>query len=180
MYFVAGYGLDHEVAEVWDADEGRWRLVDANLDDEHVSPDGVRIDPFDVPRDQFLVAGAAWRQCRAGTADPETFVVDPGLDIEETRGWPQIRHDHVQDLAALNKTEMLLWDGWAPWGQILPEPLPDDDLSLLDRVADLTTAADPDVTVLRQVYEGDPTLRVPDIVTSADPLGGPPREVAWR
>lgn len=26
-YFIDGYNVDHEVAEVWDAGEGRWRLV---------------------------------------------------------------------------------------------------------------------------------------------------------
>jgi hypothetical protein len=43
-YFVAGLHLDHEVAEVWDAREDRWRLIDAELGDDHVDQsDGVRI-----------------------------------------------------------------------------------------------------------------------------------------
>ncbi|OZJ01542.1 hypothetical protein BZG36_05619 [Bifiguratus adelaidae] len=37
-YFVPGYYLDHEVAEVWDAEEQRWRLVDPQLADNHISP----------------------------------------------------------------------------------------------------------------------------------------------
>ncbi len=48
-YFIAGFNLDHEVAEVWDAATGRWRLVDAQLGDDHRDPnDGERIDPLDV------------------------------------------------------------------------------------------------------------------------------------
>lgn len=173
-YFVPGYSVDHEVAEVWDAGEQRWRLIDAETADGHAGPDGVAVDPFDLPRDRFLVAGEAWLRCRTGEADPATFVVDPELDIPETRGWPQIRHNLVQDVAALNKTEMLLWDAWALRER---ESLTKPDV---DGLAGLTAAADPDVTALRTRYQADPALRVPDTVLSHDPLGGPPREVTWR
>ena len=64
-YFVPDFNLDHEVAEVWDADEARWRLVDPELDDDHIDPnDGVRVDALDVPRDRFLV-GAGSRVARS-------------------------------------------------------------------------------------------------------------------
>jgi hypothetical protein len=175
-YFFPGYGIDHEVAEVWDADEGRWRLIDAEIGDDHPAPDGTHVAALDLTRDQFVIAGDAWRRCRAGSADPETFVVDPGLPIPETRGWPQIAHDTVQDLAALNRTEMLLWDAWG-WGRADP-PFTEAELTLLDRTAETTTSGDGEAA--RKLYEGEPTLRVPDTVFSADPLGGPPREVAWR
>jgi hypothetical protein len=65
-----------------------------------------------VPRDRFLVAGRAWQSCRAGDADSETFMVDPSLDLDTTRSWPYLQHNLIHDLAALNKTEMLLWDAW--------------------------------------------------------------------
>jgi hypothetical protein len=58
------------------------------------------MDPLDVPRDRFLVAGEAWQACRNNEADPETFLVDPGLDIPQTRGWPYLSHNLVHDLAA--------------------------------------------------------------------------------
>ena len=38
-YFADGWWIDHVVAEVWDAGEGRWRLVDAQLGDTHPRPD---------------------------------------------------------------------------------------------------------------------------------------------
>lgn len=174
-YFIPGYHIDHEVAEVWDAAERRWHLVDPELADDYTSPDGVRVDPLDLPPDAFLLAGSAWRRCRAGTADPESFVVDPGLEIKETRGWPQIRHNLVHDLAALNKTEMLLWDTWSD----SQETLTNRDLDRLDQLAEQTSAADPDVATLIRVYKNDPDLQVPDKVRSEDPLGGPSREVSW-
>lgn len=49
-YFVPDFNLDHEVAEVWDADEARWRLVDPELGDDHVDPtDGARWTRWTYP-----------------------------------------------------------------------------------------------------------------------------------
>jgi len=175
-YFIAGFNLDHEVAEVWDAATGRWRLVDAQLGDDHRDPnDGERIDPLDVGRDRFLVAGEAWRRCRGGEADPERFLVGPDVDVPGTRSWPYIAHNLVQDLANLNKVEVLLWDYW---GIMLRERFEPGDLELFDRLADLTASGDPDLAQLRQLYAAAPELQVPATVTSGDPLGGPPRQVA--
>ena len=175
-YFVANLGLDHEVAEVWDQEEERWRLVDAELEEDHVDPtDGRRIDPLDVPRDRFLVAGKAWQLCRSGEADPETFMVDPGLDVEITRSWPYLQHNLVHDLAALNKMEMLLWDAWGLADQRSDDP---HDLALLDRIAHVTASPDSTVGSLRELYAVDPRVPVPSTVTSYDPLGGPPRTIA--
>lgn len=69
-YFCLGFNLDYEVAEVWDAGEGRQRLVDVQLANERVDEtDGATFDPLDVPRDRFLVAGAAWEACRPSLFD---------------------------------------------------------------------------------------------------------------
>jgi len=174
-YFVRDFKLDHELAEVWDSAEDRWRLLDANIGQGHRDPnDGAAIDPLDVPRDRFLVAGAAWQRCRRQEDDPATFVVSPQLELPNTRGWPYLRHNLLQDLAALNKTEMLLWDEWGVAGQ--PD-VDDDDLALLDRLADLTAAADPPLGELRDLFQQEP-LRVPPVVTSWNPLTGEPRTVA--
>lgn len=174
-YFVAGLGIDHEVAEVWDEEERRWRLVDAELEEDHVDPiDGRRIDPLDVPRDRFLVAGCAWQLCRAGEADPETFMVDPGLEVESTRGWPYLQHNLIHDLTALNKREMLLWDAW---GLADARSIDPRELELLDRIAHATASPDPPAGGLRELYAADPRLQVPATVTSHDPLGGPPRNI---
>lgn len=80
-YFLPHVWIDHELAEVWDEDEGRWRLVDAQLREDYVDEtDGRAIDALDVPRDRFLVAGAAWQLCRAGEANPEKFECSSGTD----------------------------------------------------------------------------------------------------
>ena len=177
-YFVSGFNVDHEVAEVWDAAEARWRLVDAELGDEHVDPnDGAPVNPLDVPRDRFLIAGRAWRACRRGDADPETFLVDPGLDVPVTRGWPQLRHNLVHDLTALNKVEMLLWDDW---GLLEEEELSERDLELLDHVAEVTLAGDEAFSEVRRLYEAEEGLRMPGAVTSYSPTTGAPRTVTLK
>lgn len=174
-YFVTGYAVDHEVAEVWDAAERRWRLIDTELSDTHTDPnDGVAVDGLDVPRDRFLVAGRAWLACRNGTADPERFVVDPGLEIPETRGWRQVRHDLLHDLARLNRQELLLWD---VWGLSEIEELSAPEEQLIDEIARITAADDVPWEKALAVYEGHPALPVPQVITSDDPMGGPPRQV---
>jgi Transglutaminase-like superfamily len=177
-YFIPGFHLDHEVAEFFDPGKRRWRLVDAELNDDHADPtDGAPIDPLDVPRDRFLVAGSGWHLCRAGEADPETFLVAPELDIEMTRSWPYLRHNLIHDLAALNKIEMILWDSW---GLMEQEHLTPRELELLDRVATATASADPDLSQLRRLYQSEPALRVPATVTSYSPATDVPHEVTLR
>ena len=174
-YFVNGLRLDHEVAEVWDAHQARWRLVDPELGDEHVDPnDGVHVDPLDVPRDRFLVGGDAWLKCRQGAVDPETFLVDPDLHESDTRGWPYLRHNLIHDLAALNKVEMLLWD---EWGLIQQEGTSDTDLELLDRIAHTTQSMSVPLDEVQGWYEADTRLRVPRTVMSYSPASSGPVEV---
>lgn len=50
-YFETGWYLDHEVAEVWDAQDNRRRLVDANLDEGHVDrTDGTAFHVLELLR----------------------------------------------------------------------------------------------------------------------------------
>ncbi|WP_239067883.1 hypothetical protein [Actinomadura bangladeshensis] len=48
-----------------------WRLADAQLASTHITTAlAVDFDPMDVPRDRFLVAGAALRLTASSAADP--------------------------------------------------------------------------------------------------------------
>jgi hypothetical protein len=166
-YFAPGWSVDHVVAEVWDASEGRWRLVDAELAAGHVDgTDGLALDPLDLPRDRFVTGPDAWRACRAEEADAEQFVVAPDLDIPGTRGWPYLMHNLVHDLASLNRNEMLLWEDW---GILLQEQamLP-DHLDLLDHVAAVCASPECTPEELRELYDRD-ELRVPETVLSFSP-----------
>lgn len=157
-YFTEGFHEDHWVTE-YRLPDGSWRLVDAQI---AYGPYDVSFDPLDVPRDQFVVAGQAWRECRAGRADPATFGVSW---LKHIRGLWYVRANVGHDLAALNGVEVLPWDGWGP--EILDDAaLTDDDIALTDAVAGARTEDE-----LRRLYQ-DPRLTVPDEIRSYTADGG--------
>ncbi|MFD5078682.1 transglutaminase-like domain-containing protein [Streptomyces sp. NPDC058371] len=157
-YFAVGFHDDHWVAE-YRLPDGSWRLVDAQILDPSYQ---VPFDPLDVPRDQFLVAGDAWRLCRAGRADAATFGVS---HLEGLQGLWFVRGNVLHDLAALNGVEVLPWDGWGP--EVLDDgALTEADLVLADAVADAGSEEE-----LRRLYR-DPRLTVPDEIVSYTTYGG--------
>ena len=153
-YFLPNHYEDHWICEYWNARLARWVMVDAQLDAFQREVLEIKFDPCDVPRDQFLVGGKAWHVCRAGQADPEAF------GIFDMHGLWFIRGDLVRDLLALNKVEILPWDGWGLIAR-RDEELSADDLTLLDHVAELTRVDDPPFAEVRALYEGDDRLRTP-------------------
>ncbi|MGH2459795.1 MAG: transglutaminase-like domain-containing protein [Chloroflexota bacterium] len=169
-YFAEDFCHDHAIAEVWDADERRWRLVDPEIGEELHPANPLAFDARDVPRDQFLVGGLAWQLCREKRAIPEKFGVGPD---EEAKGWWFIRHKLIQDLAALNKQELLLWDCWG----LMEDGPTETDLALLDGVAILTQGGNETFSGVRAVYEREPGLRVPAVVNSYSPVAPPDKVV---
>lgn len=158
-YFLPNHYEDHWVCEYWNQAEQRWLLVDAQLDELQQNVLKTAFNPLDVPRDQFIVGGAAWKMCRSGQADPDQF------GIFDMHGMDFVKGDFVRDVAALNKVELLPWDCW---GLIFMgyATLPPDDLSMLDRLADLTCTAVPDFEPVQHLYESDPRLRVGESIQS--------------
>jgi hypothetical protein len=122
------------------------------------------LDPLIAPRDQFLVAGDAWQQCRAGRADPQRFGI---LDMF---GLWFIRGNVVRDVAARAKRELLPWDGWG----LMTKYDADSDaaeLKMLDHAAELTLARDDRLDELLELQATDPGLRLPRKIVSYN-LGG--------
>ncbi len=173
-YFMeTGTFEDHWVCEVWDVEKGRWLLVDPQMDPLQQSALSLGFSPLDLPREQFVVAGEAWRRCRAGEADPDAFGI--GCDPEEF-GLPTlyglwfVRGNLMRDFASLNKVETvpllmrlwrgLTWDSWRLVGAADAE-LKDEDLALLDTIAGLTLDPDARFEELRQLYTSLPELRPP-------------------
>jgi Transglutaminase-like superfamily len=158
-YFMPGTYEDHWVCEYWDAVENRWRLVDAQLDEFQREALHIRFDPLDVPRTEFITGGKAWQMCRAREADPKKF------GIFKMRGMWFIRGDFIRDVAALNKMEMLPWDGW---GLIEKDyrRMTHDELTFLDRVAPRTAGDVPEFETLRELYESDARLHVSPMITT--------------
>ena len=157
-YFTPNHFEDHWVCEYWDAGQGRWVLVDTQLDALQREALDIDFDPLDVPRDQFIVGGQAWQMCRQGLADPAQF------GIFEMHGWWFIWGDLARDFLALNKIEILPWDYEIPaFRHPLEDPFPDDpaEVAFYDRVAALTLEGEAAFTEVRQ--EGDEShWRIPD------------------
>jgi hypothetical protein len=158
-YFTPGEFVDHWVVEYWDR-QGRWRLVDSQIDALQKAALKPDFDPLDTPRDRFIIAGDAWRQCRAGKLDPSRF------GIMDMRGLWFIAGNVLRDFAALNNMEMLPWDCWG----LAPESdgaLSPETLALVDRLAALTLDADDRFGEIRDLYETDASLHVPATVFNA-------------
>jgi hypothetical protein len=155
-YFEKDKFVDHWVTEFWNEAEQRWQLFDAQLDARQRALFHIPFDPRDTPRDQFLVAGQAWRLCRSGKADPQAFGI---LDMH---GLWFIAGNVIRDVAALNNHEMLPWDVWGGMGG------PDGtiDLDFVDGMAALSRHPDGDPTALQRAYQ-DPRIAVPDTVFNA-------------
>jgi hypothetical protein len=155
-YFEGGKFLDHWVTEYWNEPDRRWVLFDAQLDARQRELFRIAFDPADVPRDQFVVAGQAWRMCRQGKADPGAFGI---LDMY---GLWFIAGNVIRDVSALNNKEMLPWDVWGgmagPNGAL--------DLPFIDRLAALSCDPDNHVEALHDAYR-DKRVAVPDTVFNA-------------
>ena len=151
-YFLPDHFEDHWVCEYWNNAQGRWVLVDAQLDAFQCSEMKIPFEPLDVPRDQFIVAGRAWQMCHSGLADPERF------GIFDMHGLGFIRGNLVRDVAAINKVELLPWDCWGIIES--PEPKSPADLALLDQLAGLTCGDVPDFETVRQLYKSDVRLHM--------------------
>lgn len=153
--FVPGMLEDHWVAEYWDADLDRWKMVDAQLDATWRSLIGFDGDPLDITGEEFVTAGHAWQAWRRGELDAGTC----GLSSIDEHGAHWIAGNLRLDLASLNKVEMLPWDVWGAGWEPGEEPT-DDLLVLFDGVAALTTEPDTQLSNLRRRYESSDLLRM--------------------
>lgn len=157
-YFLPDRFEDHWVCEYWHEAENRWVMVDAQLDALQCEVLNILFDPFDVPRDQFIVGGKAWHWCRSGKEDPEKF------GIFDMHGLWFVRGDFVRDVAALNKEPLLPWDCWGLIDR-KDDAISSGEWELLDEVA-LLTFDDVNYPAIRTVYQEKDGFAVPDIVRS--------------
>ncbi|KAI9350527.1 transglutaminase [Zopfochytrium polystomum] len=172
-YFVPGLMLDHAVAELWDAAEGRWRRVDAERAPGDDTASGV--DWFDLSPRDFQAGPEAWAAARRGAVDPAVYVVAPKIELPGLRGWPYLAHNVVHDLASLDKKEMLLWDDWGIMSAHFDGTVPDADAALLDEVCSVLLQPGFGAAAVRALMSRA-GLAVPRRVTRYDPYGGPPVE----
>jgi hypothetical protein len=154
-YFAPGEYMDHWVCEYWNDDDGRWVMVDAQIDELQTSTLAITFDPLDMPEGLFVTGGDAWLMCRAGDADPERF------GIMDLHGMSFVRGNVGHDFWALNRVETLPWEGWGvPWKE--EDDVTEEDLAFLDEVSRLMRESDASFAALRALHEDDPRLRVPE------------------
>jgi hypothetical protein len=128
-------------------------LVDAQVDEAQRRYFKLELDTLDVPRDAFLVGGDAWRACRAG-ADPMSF----GVAGTPMWGLVEVYGDLFQDLAALQKIELLPWG----WYGLAKDERGIAETALIDTLASISSRADAAaMSELRNILAGDERLRVP-------------------
>jgi hypothetical protein len=136
---------DHYVCEYSNGE--RWVLEDAD------------VIMHDIARDQFVVAGQAWRDSRAGTDDPNRFYCGP-----DWRGYSPIKMNVLKDLAGLNKDEEMSLGSWGLIDKEI-EDLTPDDYALLDHVADFEARAyqlsEEEFGLMRTLYRENNRLHVP-------------------
>ena len=161
-YFDTGGYEDHWACEYWDQVAGSWKLADFQIDDVQLKLFDVGFDLMDVPREAFLAAGDAWRMCREGRAEPDTF----GLSLMNEGGAWWIAANLLRDVAALANMEMLPWDVWGA----MPAPgetIGEDLIALFDQLAALTHDPDAVAAELAAAYADDPRVHVPAAVYNA-------------
>ncbi len=142
---------DQWLCEVWSQPVGRWLRVDAQLDEVQRAALKIDFDPCDVPAERFVSAAQAWQLCRAGKAKSGSY----GRNRKE-RGWNHLRTSLVQELAALNKVEVLPLDRWWELAARQDDQVSPEDMKLLDRLASSITDLDSSFDNVRAAYEDDP------------------------
>lgn len=137
-FFDRGIYWDHRIVEYWDSSEAAWVLVDPRLDELQLDRLPVKINPLRINEESpFILAGAAWRSCRNGVRDPDSFADNPS-----ERGMGMIRYALLQDFDAMCRIETCGQDAWhslisKPETEIAP-----GDLEYLDDVAAATLSDD--------------------------------------
>jgi hypothetical protein len=157
-YFLPGHYEDHWVCEYWSKDESRWIMVDPQLDSFQLEALDIRFDPLDVPSDQFITGGKAWQMCRSGIANPDQF------GIFDMHGWWFIWGNVVRDFLALNKIEILPWDGgWGFLAHNLDDSIPpEQELPEYDHIAALADNPDSNFLELRSLFQKDSRFHLPE------------------
>jgi len=156
-YFPGGWFEDHWVCEYWNSKEKRWIRVDPQIDNIQAKAyqiDTETIDLTDLPKETFFPAGIIWQMYRDGFVEGKTIGYS---NNKEWAGEYYIRGNMLRDFFALNKTEYLY--------QELNDLMSADykpneqELLLLDKIADLTINIDEKFDELVNFYENNKNLR---------------------
>jgi hypothetical protein len=185
---------DHLVCEVFRNNE--WVMVDPQIDafqldfiqswaqkqtDIDISYKNIllQLNPMNITKDDFMVAGQAWQLARQGKKDPNSFGIGANpqhYGLESLSGLWFIRGNLIRDFLALNKLEIdPFLEGiekrenyWNDWRLMIcrDEELTKNDWELLDIIAVLTLNPDKNFQEIRALYEANLDLQPPKSIFS--------------
>lgn len=153
-YFTKGQYIDHWVCEYWHSAEGRWIMVDPQLDEMQIEKLNINFNPLDVPRVQFVTGPQAWELCRSKRADPKRF------GIFRMKGLDFVKGDLIRDFLALNKVEILPWDNFMLINKSIIHMNPTEK-ALMDRLAKISTGDDGDFVMVRAAFAANQERLLP-------------------
>lgn len=147
-YFASKKHHDHWICEYWNSYENRWIRIDPEVNEFFVEKLSVPASNLDLPDSVFKSGATVWRECRNGEANPAHF----GISGDRWYGgWDFVLNEVVLDFLALNKVELLPWDG-NRLSEKGYDQLIETELQLLDRAAGLAEAGSDSFIQLRSLY----------------------------
>lgn len=179
------YYEDHWICEYWNGNS--WIAIDPQIDpfqqsflqnyantEENINPDYKKmllsLDPLNITDKHFINAGDAWKLYRHNKVNPNRFGIgsDPKLyNIKTLYGAWFIRGQLLRDFAALNKIEPVpflvrleVGQNWDEWRLVSSkdDDLSDDDLKLLDNIADLCSSPNSRLTEINDLFQSNKDL----------------------
>ena len=147
---------DHFITEYWNEEDERWIMVDPQIDDLQKDVMKVPIDTLDIPEGEFLGAGKSWIILREGKIEPEQ------IGVGQYTGESYTQYKLIQDLASLNKIEVMAWESWGICTK--REKLTKEEYELFDQLAkDIANSRDPKTFFkLKELFENDKRFKVPE------------------
>lgn len=155
-YFEDGKYIDHWVCEVWDKNEQRWIMVDAQLDEYQTNTLEISFNPLDIKTPNFLTADQAWLMCRDNQIDPNTF------GIFKWWGYDYLRCNLILDANSLVGMAMQPWDIWNGYKSLPIEEWTEDDYKEMDKLAHIISTIDQEPSKLIEFVESNDKIKVPD------------------
>ncbi|TEU00531.1 MAG: transglutaminase domain-containing protein [Candidatus Stahlbacteria bacterium] len=154
-YFIPGKYEDHWICEYWNKNENRWVMMDPQIDSIQIKAFNFDFNTLDMPAGKFVTAGETWKLCRSGELDPNL------CGIFDLKGLWFVGGNVIRDLMSLNKLEVLPWDCNELMSSI-KELVNLEEYTLLDKVAEITTADDSSFSEVRSFYELNSALHMPE------------------
>lgn len=155
-YFEPGKYTDHWVMEYWNAQEGRWVMVDAQLDELQQKTLEITFDPFDLGPEHFFTGPRAWILGRSGQVDPNLFGIFQWWGLDYLSG------NLILDVNSLLKVPLQPWDGWKGYKSLPTSEWSAEDFAVMDQLAELALAVDTDFDTFAEFVRSNEKIRVPD------------------